>query len=148
MHAISPLPSPQKPSFFASATPAGEEVPSAPATVLVVDDEMALRKTTAMMLECLGYKTLEAANGLEALQQLERNPQIGTVLLDILMPVMDGEETFRQIRSLPAKIPVILISGFELGDTAQRFSEPLPEGYLQKPFSLARLAGAVAGVLK
>ena len=74
-------------------------------------------------------------------------PQVSAVLLDILMPVMDGEETFRQMRSLWAGVPVILISGFELGDTAKRFGEPLPDGYVQKPFSMAKLAGAVRSIL-
>jgi len=120
---------------------------SGPATVLVVDDDISLRTTTAMMLECLGFKTLAAANGLEALQQMEKHSGVGAVLLDVLMPVMDGEETFRQMRNLWAGVPVILISGFELAQMADRFGDPLPEGYLQKPFTLAKLAGAVRGVL-
>jgi two-component system cell cycle sensor histidine kinase/response regulator CckA len=120
---------------------------SGPVTVLVVDDDISLRTTTVMMLECLGFKTLSAANGLEALQQMEKHPGVGAVLLDVLMPVMDGEETFRQMRSMWAGVPVILISGFALSEMAGRFDEPLPNGYVQKPFTLAKLAGAVRGVL-
>jgi len=138
---------PQSISLSTTAVPPARGRAFGTPTVLVVDDDLSLRTTTAMMLECLGFKTLAASNGLEALQQMERNPQVSAVLLDILMPVMDGEETFRQMRSLWAGVPVILISGFELGDTAKRFGEPLPDGYVQKPFSMAKLAGAVRSIL-
>ena len=126
------------------STPDG---PASDQIVLIVDDDVALRSTAAMMLECQGFKTVVAGNGLEAIQQLERNPQISAVLLDLLMPVMDGEETFRQLRNFWASIPVVLISGFDLGDVALRFGESLPDGYLQKPFSLAKLTSVISGVL-
>lgn len=143
MHAIPPQPISLSPTVL----PPVRGGAFGPATVLVVDDDISLRTTTAMMLECLGFKTLAASNGLEALQQMERNPQVSAVLLDVLMPVMDGEETFRHMRSLWSGVPVILISGFALGDTAERFGDPLPDGYVQKPFSMAKLAGAVRGIL-
>jgi CheY-like chemotaxis protein len=146
MKALIPESNPLSPTVLTPVQPVRDGF-SGPATVLVVDDDLSLRTTTAMMLECLGFKTLGAANGLEALQQMERNPGVGAVLLDVLMPVMDGEETFRQMRSMWAGVPVILISGFALGEMAGRFGEPLPNGYIQKPFTLAKLAGAVRGVL-
>ena len=100
-----------------------------------------------MMLECQGYQTLIAGNGLEALHQMERNPHINAVLLDLLMPVMNGEETFRQMRNFWATVPVILISGFDAGEIGQRLGNPPPDGFVQKPFTFAKLTGAVGGVL-
>src|SRR4051812_26619261 len=99
--------------------PASEAMPhSAEQTILIVDDDASLRNTAAMMLECHGFKTLVAGNGVEALERLQANPQVSVVLLDIHMPVMGGEEAFRQIRDFREDVPVILISGFELGEVA------------------------------
>ena len=115
-------------------------------TILIVDDDVALRHTTAMMLECEGFKVRSAANGLEALQELERNPHIDAILLDLLMPVMDGRETFHQLRHFWASIPVIIVSGFGLSELGQ---DPgaAPDGYLHKPFSFAHLTSALCTVL-
>jgi len=133
-----------------------ERVPTAPAlehpryneTILIVDDDDALRTTAAMMLECQGFKTVTATNGLEAMHQMESHPQISAVLLDLLMPVMDGEETFRQLRNFWASIPVILISGFDLSEVHQKFGDPAPDGFVQKPFTFAKLTGALGCVLR
>ncbi|MEP6670422.1 MAG: response regulator [Chthoniobacter sp.] len=128
-------------------TASAPEYPPHKDTILIVDDDDALRTTAAMMLECQGFKTVTAGNRLEALQQLERNPQISAVLLDLLMPVMDGEETFRQLRNFWAGIPVILISGFDLSEIRKNFGAPPPEGFVQKPFTFAKLTGALDRVL-
>jgi CheY-like chemotaxis protein len=128
-------------SASASGHASGEQ------TVLIVDDDSALRCTAAMLLEGHGFKTLVACHGLEALEQLESNPQISAVLLDLLMPVMDGVETFRQIRRFWAGIPVILTSGFALEDLGQRLGNPPPDGFIQKPFTFAKLTHAFDVVL-
>jgi len=64
---------PQSISLSTTAVPPARGRAFGTPTVLVVDDDLSLRTTTAMMLECLGFKTLAASNGLEALQQMERN---------------------------------------------------------------------------
>lgn len=115
-------------------------------SILLVDDDVAMRSTAAMMLEGEGFKVFTASNGLEALCELERNPQIAAVLLDLLMPVMDGKETFRQIRNFWESIPVIIVSGFDLSEMAHDLSG-LPDGFVKKPFTFAHLTGALAGVL-
>lgn len=127
------------------ASPAGD--PSHGKIVLIVDDDAALRTTAALILECQGYKTLEAGNGLEALNLIERSPQISAVLLDLLMPVMDGEETFRQFRQFWRGIPVIVISGFNFAEVAQTFATPPPEGFVQKPFSFENLIATLSRAL-
>jgi len=138
MPSISPSPT--------SSVPSCEE-PLQKQTVLIVDDDTALRTTTAMMLECQGFETIMAGNGLEALYYMERNPKIGAVLLDLLMPVMDGEETLRQLRNFWAAIPVIMISGFDASEIAARIGNPPPDGFLQKPLTFAKLTGVLEGVL-
>ncbi len=129
-----------------SATSAAGAIPREK-TVLIVDDDEALRTTAGLILESQGFKVLMAPNGLEALDMVHRNPQIGAVILDLLMPVMDGEETFRQLRKFWSNIPVIMISGFRFAEIAQRFPTPAPEAFVQKPFTFESLIGALSRVL-
>ena len=116
-------------------------------TVLIVDDDPAVCTTAALILESQGFKVLTAPNGLEALDMMHGNPQIGAVVLDLLMPVMDGEETFRQLRQFWSNIPVIVISGFSSGEIARRFPTPAPEGFVQKPFTFESLLVALSRVV-
>lgn len=116
-------------------------------TVLIVDDDPALRTTAALMLECRGFKALLASNGLEALDIIHGNSQICAVILDLLMPVMDGEETFRQLRQSWSDIPVIVISGFHFAEISRTFATPPPEAFVQKPFTFESLIAALGRVL-
>lgn len=116
-------------------------------TVLVVDDDSVIRGLAAMMLECRGFKTVVAGNGLEALQALQQHPEVDAVLLDCRMPVMDGPEAFREIRKSWPAVRVILISGFGSEEVTRLCGDPGPDGFVQKPFTLANLTGAVSGAL-
>jgi len=79
-------------------------------TVLFVDDEPAILSMRRLVFEGLGYSVLTAISGEEALEALHLH-QVDAVVLDYLMPGMDGEETARRIRKLRADIPIILSSG-------------------------------------
>jgi CheY-like chemotaxis protein len=79
-------------------------------TVLFVDDEPAILSMRRLVFEALGYSVLTAISGEEALEALELH-QVDAVVLDYLMPGMDGEETARRIRKLRRDIPIILSSG-------------------------------------
>lgn len=116
-------------------------------TILIVDDDITLCNLAAMILEGHGFKTLVAGNGFEALEQVHCHPETSAILLDLIMPSMNGEETFRQLRQLWPAIPIILISGFDLGEVGDRFESPLPEGFVQKPFTMASLTRTVVGLL-
>ncbi|HSI16028.1 MAG TPA: response regulator [Chthoniobacter sp.] len=139
-HAVGAAPLADVPVTPADETSRGQ-------TVLIVDDDVTLRSTAALILESQGFKTLEAGNGLQALNMLERNPQVNAVLLDLLMPVMDGEETFRQLRQCWSAIPVIVISGFQCAEIARTFATPPPEAFVQKPFTFEKLVGTLGHIL-
>jgi CheY-like chemotaxis protein len=115
-------------------------------TILVVDDDVALRGTMAMMLECDGFRVLSASNGLEALQVLEGNSDIAAVLLDLFMPVMGGRETFHQIRHFRASLPVIFVSGYDMSELEQD-PATAPDGYIRKPFTFTHLTSAIGAAL-
>ena len=80
------------------------------ATVLFVDDELSILKIRRLVFETLGYSVLTAISGEEALAVLKMH-QVDAVVLDYLMPGMDGEETARRIRELRCNIPIILSTG-------------------------------------
>ena len=117
-------------------------------TVLLVDDEETIRIVGSRMLEHLGFQTLTADNGVEALDLYrQRAEDIVCVLLDLTMPHMDGEETFRELRALNPDVRVILSSGYDQQEVARRFAGKGMAGFLQKPFRSATLADKLREVI-
>ncbi len=103
-------------------------------TVLVVDDDAVIVKMLTITLETSGYEVVTASNGEEALQAvLEEEPDL--ILLDIMMPVMDGLEMLEELRKT-SQIPVIIISAFGDQDKVERARELGIECFLNKPFSM------------
>ncbi|MHB8870071.1 MAG: hybrid sensor histidine kinase/response regulator [Thermoleophilia bacterium] len=118
-------------------------------TVLLVDDEQSLCRLGSRMLARLGFKTLTAGDGEEALEIFRTHAEeIACVILDLTMPRMDGEETYRELRRLHADVRVILSSGYNEHDVAQRFMGKGTAGFVQKPYQLADLAEALRGALE
>jgi CheY-like chemotaxis protein len=107
--------------------------------VLVVEDELRVRTTAVRALQEAGYGVLEAADGQEALDVLDRAPKVELVITDVGMPVMDGNELARRLEQLRPDLPILLISGY--GDSGT--SRP----YLQKPFSPDQLIHRVGELL-
>ena len=120
-----------------------------PNTVLLVDDEEAVRSVTRSMLMRLGYEVVTANDGIEAVEAFRLNrEQIVLVLLDLKMPRRGGEEVFTQLRDLQQDIRVILCSGYAEQDATQAFSGRDLNGFLQKPYSFVQLQDIVNDVLE
>ena len=115
-------------------------------TVLIADDEIRMRRVIADYLAAKGYKTVEAANGSEAVLMCRRMP-IDLVLLDVMMPQMDGFEACRIIREHSAGPIIMLTARGEENDELQGFSLGADE-YIAKPFSLKILAARIEAVLR
>jgi PAS domain S-box-containing protein len=125
---------------------------SAAGTVLVVDDEAAVRSVVKVTLQRLGYRVLLARNGIEAIETFQQAPhQIAVVLLDLTMPMMTGEETLHRLRAIRPDIPVLLSSGYSQVEVVQRFTGQGLAGFISKPFSpatlVAKIRSACAGSL-
>jgi len=117
-------------------------------TVLLVDDEETIRTISGRYLQNLGLEVICAADGREALELFrERRTDIDFVLLDLTMPHMDGEETYRELRKIDPEVRVVLASGYGEESVMTRFSGRDLAGYLQKPYTLTRLRATVAGLL-
>ncbi|QBR70008.1 hybrid sensor histidine kinase/response regulator [Beijerinckiaceae bacterium] len=115
-------------------------------TILLVEDEEAVRAFGARALASRGYTVLQAASGVEALRIVEQNEgKIDLVVSDVVMPEMDGPTMFGELRKRGVKARVIFVSGY----AEDAFAKNLPEGedfsFLPKPFSLKQLIEAVKG---
>lgn len=112
-------------------------------TVLIVDDEPAVRRLAKVMVERCGFDTLLAEDGEEALRVFRANQGLVTgVLLDLSMPRMGGRETLRELRRLDPDVPVLLSSGYPEQDPV-----PGATGFVQKPYRLATLSEALRTAL-
>jgi CheY-like chemotaxis protein len=117
-----------------------------PARILLVEDDPDVRASLAEALSELGYVVDEASNGSEALERLRTSERPGVILLDLMMPVMDGW-TFRGLqRSDPglAGIPVVVLSAAL--QPGAGLSDLSVDGLLEKPFELDRLVDTLARV--
>ncbi|HJT87976.1 MAG TPA: PAS domain S-box protein [Bryobacteraceae bacterium] len=109
-------------------------------TVLVVDDEEIVRRTAAAALQRAGYEVLTANDGRQAVDQFRRHRgAIRLVILDMTMPVLSGEPTLRELRSIDPAVPVILSSGYNEVEAVQRFAGKGLAGFLQKPYAARTL---------
>ncbi len=112
--------------------------------VLVVDDELAVRQLTQVALERAGFRVTVAENGAEALELFRESPdEYGVILLDLTMPVMDGEETFRALRAERPGVRVLLSSGYNEQEATSRFTGRGLAGFLQKPYRAHQLVSCV-----
>jgi len=114
-----------------------------PSPILVVEDDPALREMLTMVLEEEGYTIIQAANGQEALEQVQFvTPAL--ILLDLMMPVMDGWQFLEFIREKAElqKLPVLLLSANR--EVALTAEQSQVKAYLPKPFDLDRLIADVA----
>lgn len=117
--------------------------------VLVVDDEPSVRSAARFALERYGYTVLLAANGREAVDLFRMQKEfVSLVLLDMTMPVMSGEETLRQLKLLRPEVPVILSSGYTQMEASRRFAGKGLSGFIQKPYTAAKLADALKTALE
>ena len=118
-------------------------------TVLVIDDEDIVRRSAKTVLQRYGYEVVLAENGLEGLELYRvLAGKVHLVLLDMTMPVMGGEETFRELKTINPDVRVILSSGYNEAEAVRRFTGKGLAGFLQKPYSAATLTEKIRSVLQ
>ena len=117
-------------------------------TILVVDDEEYLRVLCRRMLKHLGYEVILADGGPAALEICHtRGNELDCVLLDLIMPDLDGSEVFTEIRKVCPELKVLLTSGYHEVEISRRFAGRGLAGFLQKPYILEDLSRKLGEVL-
>lgn len=115
--------------------------------ILVVDDERSIRKLLRLQLEAEGYTVAEAGNGREALEQV-RSGGIDLVMLDYMMPEMDGLETCQRLRTEYPGLPVIMLTAKDGEIDRIMGLEMGADDYIAKPYSVREMTARVKAVLR
>ena len=141
----------QKKSTIGAKTPGKQEIKNPNGSrelILLVDDEAQVAELAAEMLAEEGYKVIVAHDGFEALRIYQQmGQQIGLVILDFFLPVMDGDAVFDELRGLNPNIAVVLSSGFaEQSKLGNMLAQGL-RGFIPKPYSRAKLLEQVRSTL-
>jgi two-component system, cell cycle sensor histidine kinase and response regulator CckA len=117
-------------------------------TILLIDDESTILEIGSDLLKRLGYEVITAASGQEALRiYQEAKEKIDLVILDMIMPVMSGGETFDRLREINPRVRVLLSSGYSINGQAKTILDRGCLGFLKKPFNLTELSQRLRQVL-
>jgi len=111
--------------------------------VLLADDEATVRGIGKEMLQELGFTVVTANDGREAVALFKASPEVAFVVLDLTMPVMDGEQCFRELRVHNPEVKVVMSSGYNEQEVAQQFVGKGVAGFIQKPYHLSTLREAI-----
>jgi two-component system response regulator MprA len=116
--------------------------------ILVVDDERAVRESLRRALELEGYQIELAEDGRQALERLAREDQPDAVILDVLMPGVDGLEVCRTLRSQGSRLPVLMLTARTQVEDRVEGLDAGADDYLTKPFALEELLARVRALLR
>ena len=117
-------------------------------TILLIDDEKVVRKVGKEILNELGYKSLIASSGKEGLKLFKENiDDIKLIILDMIMPDMDGEATYKELKKINPDIKIIVASGYSQNGTAEKIVKKEQSVFVQKPFQIKDLSEAIRKIL-
>ena len=139
-----PLPESSGVADYMPTTGQAPSVKVSGGTILLIDDEEELRVLGPAWLDKIGFSTITAANGREALDIFRKHSgRIDLILLDLLMSEMDGIETYRQVREVSRAIPIIFCSGCSIKELSADILEDEHVGFLKKPYDPDQLRSAL-----
>ncbi len=126
------------------------KTPETPRIVLVIDDEPQIRLTLERVLTAHGFEVMTAADGRRGVEHFrERSAELSCVVLDLIMPQIDGKEAFLEMQALNAEVPVVLMSGYNKSEIERRFAAGRePAAFIQKPFEHQSLLSIVEEVIE
>jgi PAS domain S-box-containing protein len=141
------------PSAEASATQQAEEIPTDlpeghGEIILVVDDEASVREIAAKILETYGYQVLTAEDGIDAVAvYAQHKEKIAVVLIDMMMPIMDGRAAIHALRRMNLRVKIIAMSGLTENGKVVEHTDMNVQAFLSKPYTAERLLRTVESVL-
>jgi len=143
------FPATDKPEEAGAEEPAGVQAGRGRGTILVVDDESGMRNLARTILENSGFTVLTACDGGDAIRVFRRHAgEVLAIVLDLTMPVMNGEEAATELQRIRAGVPIILSSGYGEQEVAGRLAAKGLAGFLKKPYEPAELTEALQRALE
>jgi len=115
--------------------------------ILLVEDEEGLRALNARGLASRGYTVLEAGNGVEAIEVLEKQGSVDLVVSDVVMPEMDGPTLLKELRRRDPAVKIIFVSGYAEEAFSKNLADQEQYAFLAKPFTLKQLVAEVKKTL-
>ena len=135
--------------FLAAPENSGRSLPAMSRRILVVDDEPAARVLAKRVFSEAGFEVVTVQSGFECLQLFRKQPHgFALILLDLSMPFMDGEETFRRLRDINPNVVVLLSTGFMAQERVDRMLAAGMAGFLRKPHRPDELLARVQAALE
>ncbi|MCK4980366.1 MAG: response regulator, partial [Candidatus Delongbacteria bacterium] len=116
--------------------------------ILIIDDEKMVLDTTSEVIKNLNYLPILAMSGVDGLDIFEKkHEQISMVILDMIMPKMDGEEIFRKLKNIDPEVKVLISSGYSITSKIRNIFENGGKGFIQKPFNIVDLSAKIKTIL-
>jgi two-component system, OmpR family, response regulator MprA len=116
--------------------------------VLVVDDDRSVRESLRRSLQFNGYEVVTASDGLEALETIAKQQRFDIIVLDVMMPRLDGLETCRRLRALGEEVPIIVLTARDAVSDRVSGLDAGADDYLPKPFALEELLARLRALLR
>jgi two-component system cell cycle sensor histidine kinase/response regulator CckA len=144
-----PVVNPDEAEFAAAPEISGRSRPAKSRPILVVDDEPAARVLAKRVFSEAGFEVVAVQSGFECLQLFRKQPHgYALILLDLSMPFMDGEETFKRLRDINPNVVVLLSTGFTAQERVDRMLAGGMAGFLRKPHRPDELLAQVQAILE
>jgi len=124
-----------------------EEVLHEKTLILVVDDKFSDRETLKTILEDKGYRVATAKDGTEAIEMV-KSKHYDIIFLDVILPGMDGVETFERVKGIDPEVTVIMMTGYTAEDLVRKAVSEGAYTCIYKPFDMEKLIGLVEGISK
>ncbi|NOR45027.1 MAG: response regulator [Candidatus Delongbacteria bacterium] len=117
--------------------------------ILIIDDEKMVLETTSEVLKSLHYSPILAMSGMDGLEIFKKEYEnISLVILDMIMPKMDGEEIFRELKKIDPKVKVLISSGYSITSKIKNIFDNGGKGFIQKPFNITNLSVKINKILE
>ena len=113
-------------------------------TVLVIDDEEPVRQVASEILGYLGYSVLTAGSGEDGVKRVREGMRPDVVLLDVIMPGMNGFQTLRKLREIEPDLPILICTGYSDRKAAESLVTEGADGFVNKPYDIETLAKQIA----
>ncbi len=116
-------------------------------TILLIDDEELVMEVGEKFLKVMGYRVIKATDGEEAIETYRNHrEEVDLIILDLIMPKMEGGEVFKRLREISPQVKILLSSGYSFDAKVSQIIEQGACGFIQKPFDMEQLSQSIRAI--